>query len=237
MHTMRKLRLVIIAFFVCAVINIVYDFFASTASQSDDETQTCNNNFFTGSWRWINAIDWLITRYIAGLSAQTLNLYIFYKQNISTFTSSNKFKSRAYNDSVAESMFYEWQTQNSEINITPGAQHEDDEDMLKVKNMSRSEREFRESLADPMVQSSLAALNRHQNPTQFKLHRQSTEQRNLEEFDQEIEGRKTLKHTTNTYEEESHESSIYSKSDASSRYERINETLDGSRYKIGRAHV
>jgi hypothetical protein len=65
------------------------------------------------------------------------------------------FEERIYASSIADALsLYEWQENNSEITITPEAEA----DYLDIKKLSKSEREFRESLADPDVQSSLEAL-------------------------------------------------------------------------------
>ena len=64
----------------CSLILCVYDVIARIAADEIDPTKTCENQLFTGKAQWVNSISWLITRWIAGLSAPTVMLYLLWKR-------------------------------------------------------------------------------------------------------------------------------------------------------------
>lgn len=77
-------------------------------------------------------------------------LYLFYKPSkVNPVGGIALFTERAYNDSIAENILYEWQSANTDIVITP--EQDADNHLLDMNKLSKSEREFRESLADPSV--------------------------------------------------------------------------------------
>ena len=79
---MNKLKKTIIVFCFISILLILDDLIAKIYADSNDPTRDCNNNIFTGDWKFLNAYDYLLARSISSLSPGFMVIYLLHKSKV-----------------------------------------------------------------------------------------------------------------------------------------------------------